>query len=116
MTANTDRSFSCRIDHAWEGWEVWLREDQYRGVRTDAVCNGLGERVRIGGTWSSDWLVGKRRFRRRALRLAHKVVRKAERQAAREDRSDARWQQRRQRGDFDTLTVRSRNRQNGESE
>lgn len=104
------RQFSCRIQWSSPGYEVWLREDQYLGIRTDVVCAALGERVRVGGTWSSDWLVGSRKDRRAAARLARKTLRRAERKAAREERSDERWERRRAKGEFDAFIVRSQPR------
>jgi hypothetical protein len=84
-----ERVFVCDIKpRGLSGrWEVWVSEKDYLGAETDGICGGLGERQRIGGTWTRRWLVGRTRTRAGASRLAKRTVRKADRMAERE----ARW-------------------------
>lgn len=86
------RVFVCDVEPLGDGaWELWISEEPYRGVETDAAL-GEWDRQRIGGTWTHRRLVGRKRTRITAEMTARTAVRKAEVRAADDERSRAEWQ------------------------
>lgn len=95
-----DRVFICDVEPRGDGgWDIWISEKPYRGVDTDAAL-GEWDRVRIGGTYTSRRLVGRRLTRFLANRAARLAVQKAVVRASENERSGAVWRANSERRSF----------------
>lgn len=99
------RRFVCDVEPRGDGgWDIWISEEPYRGVDTDAALSEW-DRKRIGGTWTSRRLVGHRRARVLADWAARKAIRHAGTRAAANDRANEQWRSNHNRPPFRVTTT-----------
>ena len=93
-TEKAQHNFVVDLDPRGDGgWDLWISEQPYRGVDTDAVLRSIGERRRVGGAWSRRWFVCTCRSAFVARYRAEKMIRRAHGLAAQNDAENAKWRE-----------------------